>query len=170
MGSRGHGCPELAWVLQSGSATAVLPGVDARCSPDSGAQLDVDQFPLVVLSIVRDLTDRDVKWMMSRFDALLAAGRRYGLVIQHTMSIAQGISPVQRRMLAQWEGERADDIRRVNVCSALVLRSAMHRGILTAYRWVAKPSAPQLCFASYDEAERWVCEMLAAEGSLSRSA
>lgn len=115
------------------------------------------------------MRDDDVGWMIDTFEGLLADNQRYGLIIMTSGGLEAALTPVQRQRMASWEEGVAHLSKRWNVCTAIVLRSRVQRGFFTAYRWLTPPATPQMVFATLEDAERWVGDMLRSEGLLAEA-
>lgn len=131
-------------------------------SPSGAVDIDLESFPIVVMTVYRTVHDRDVPWMCAQFERLFAHGERYGFVTNHAPKTS-GLSIAQARELAKFQNAHLDDVAKYNVCNAVVLQSRMARGAFGAYQWFAKSSSPQLAFSSLSEGIRWVKEMLELE-------
>jgi hypothetical protein len=80
-------------------------------------------------------------------------------------SLVTGIpSASQRKHLADWQIATVDHIRRYNVCTALVIRSAAVRGGITAINWLFRPPTEQIIVGSFEEGFARAIEKLTADG------
>ena len=73
-------------------------------------------------------------------------------------------SASQRRIFSEHEDRTKEHDARFNAGSALLSRSAITSGIITAVFWLSKPSYPTKVFSEIREAERWARAQLKARG------
>jgi hypothetical protein len=104
--------------------------------------IDSSRFPLVVQRFSRDVTDEDVEAMIQKFELMFHGGRRYALLV-YCDADANVMSARQRRRVSDWYRECADQVRRINVGTAVVIESALVRGAMTAFNWLVEPVAQQ---------------------------
>ena len=104
--------------------------------------LDASRMPLVVQRFRQGFDDAEVEQMFRQFEYLCLSGRRYALLV-YTDPGPKVISARQRKMVADWAKQHAEQIRRVNVASAIVIESTLVRGALTALTWLLEPQTPQ---------------------------
>ena len=105
------------------------------------------------------MSDGELQQLLDRFwEVAKNTGDRYALVLD--LSIAPPMPPRQRQLLTDQmraaEGELAIDC----VGTALVFRSPLMRGLLTAIFWLFKPPYPTRAFASADPARAWLQALL----------
>ncbi|MCA9685015.1 MAG: hypothetical protein KC457_22725 [Myxococcales bacterium] len=97
---------------------------------------------------------------------LLAEGRRYVAVVDCSMGTR--ISPLQRKMYAEWLQENDEALRATLEGAAFIMPSALVRGALTAIFWVARLHAPHTVHRQLDDGLRWALR-LAREKDLALS-
>ena len=131
-------------------------------SPSGAVEVDLESFPIVVMTVYRAVEDVDLPWMIKQFEGLFARQQRYAFVTHHAPRTS-GLSIGQARELAKFQNAHTDVLAKYNVCNAVVLQSRRARGAFGAYQWLAKSSSPQLSFSSLADAIRWVKEMLELE-------
>jgi hypothetical protein len=104
--------------------------------------VDASRMPLVVQRFRQGFDDADVEHMFRQFEFLFLSGRRYALLV-YTDPGPKVMTARQRKMVADWGKAHIEQIRRVNVASAVVIESALVRGALTALTWLFEPPTPQ---------------------------
>lgn len=92
------------------------------------------------------------RWLLEEVDA------PFGFIVD--MQRPLSINSVQRRMMAAAEARYAHVDLRFNAGQALVVPTAISRGIVTAISWVSPPVYPIQTFADMDSAKIWVQEEL----------
>jgi hypothetical protein len=70
----------------------------------------------------------------------------------------------QRRMFSNHEDRTKEHDAKLNAGAALLSRSAITTGIITAVFWLSKPSYPTKVFSEIRDAERWARAQLKARG------
>ncbi len=88
------------------------------------------------------------RWM---FDEVTAP---YAFVIRVDHVFA--LSSKQRRIIAEYEQRYAKVERAYNAGQAMVIQSAVQRGLFTAFTWIAPPVWPYRIFADADSARAWL--------------
>lgn len=74
------------------------------------------------------------------------------LDLQHVLQVTS----VQRRLLADGEAAYEAIERRFNGGQAMVVTSALQRGVLTAFHWISRPVWPSQIVASEAAADAWL--------------
>jgi hypothetical protein len=123
---------------------------------------DESRAPLVVVTSVGDTSDAEFDIYLEQMTALLARRTRYGVLLDARRSSRP--PPKQRQKQADWMTKHASALRERNVCIAFVIDNAIVRGALTAILWLQPTPAPHKVFGDMDAAERWVLDLLRAEG------
>lgn len=129
---------------------------------------DDARFPLVVISIADDgMSVADIEEHARRLSAY-ARRAPFGMVID------LGRSPMPS---AQERAALAKEIGALDAThpgrmrgSAIVVRSALHRGLMTAILWVVRPAQPLEPVSSVEEGIRWVERRLGLDDTESRRA
>lgn len=130
--------------------------------------VDTSQWPLCRISMpASPLSPAQFEQHLDSIEALFFRGEPFGLLID-----ARGGSPPSAR-------QRQDIGRRMKrwaqrhparmVGLALVLKSAIERGVFTAVSWASSKTFPMRAFALPGEAEGWLREQLRT-GALSAAA
>lgn len=73
-------------------------------------------------------------------------------------------SATERKRLADWQAGTIDLIRRYNVFTAIIVRSAAVRGGMTALNWLFPPPTEQAIVTSFEEGFGRCIEKLTADG------
>lgn len=118
-------------------------------------KLDCSLFPLVRQVLASGGNEREaVETLIEGYRRLFRLGRRFGLLVLAVDDDAIP-DPLSRRRWCEWEKADAVWIARYNVGTALVVRSAMQRGALTAMNWFRTPACPQAVVSSEIEGAEW---------------
>ena len=125
--------------------------------------VDSSLFPLVIQRFGRDVHDDDLENMIRRFQVLFHGGRRYALLV-YCEEEANVMTARQRKRVSQWYRECADQVRRINVGTAVVIESALVRGAMTAFNWLVEPVAQQRNVATIHEGLEYCIRCLEAAG------
>jgi hypothetical protein len=125
-------------------------------------RFDVDVFPVITVVFAEDgCSDEDIEHMIRGFQGVLRRREKFSVIID-----GGGLTAIpnarQRARAAEYEREAEAVIRQFNVGSALVVDSALGRGVITALRWISKATAPEAVFATPAEAGRWCIAQLEA--------
>ena len=120
------------------------------------ATLFLQQYP-------RTGSDEELKTMLAAIERLVFSMRGpYAWIVDVGGVLAAPAS--QRRLLSEHEDRTKEHDRRFNAGSALLSRSAITTGIITAVFWLSKPSYPTKVFSDLREAERWARAQLKERG------
>lgn len=114
------------------------------------------EFVYVGATTDADMAASHERWLevLERADA---TGGRFVLLADGTAS--GGMTAAQRRISAEFTAQHASLIARVCAAQAVVIVSAIQRGVLSAIVWLAPPPAPLRAFATRDAAERYLDEV-----------
>jgi hypothetical protein len=112
--------------------------------------VDSSRFPLVVQRFRRDVSAEDVEAMIRQFELLFHGGRRYALLVYSDQN-AVVMSATLRKRVSAWYRECTEQVRRINVATAVVLESPLVRGVMTAFNWLVEPVAQQRNVATVRE-------------------
>lgn len=120
---------------------------------------------------VGGVTDDDVDTAQAQWLAAMrkadAAGKRLVLFVDGLRS--EGLSAKQRQVTADFSIKHEGLIRRVCAAQAVLLESALQRGILTAIFWLKPPPTELRVFKTRAEGEAFLDEVERKSG-LARSA
>ncbi len=125
--------------------------------------VDSSLFPLVIERFGRDVSDDDIENMIRHFQVMMHGGRRYALLV-YCEQDANVMTARQRRRVSEWYKACADQVRRINVGTAVVIESPLVRGAMTALNWLIEPVAQQRNVASIHEGIEYCIKSLAAAG------
>ena len=123
---------------------------------------DDSRLPLFVVRSDGEATDAEFDAYLAHMSRILTRAARYAVLFD-----ARGAArptPRQRQKQADWMKQHASSLRQHNVGIAFVIESAIVRGALTAILWLSPMAAPHKVVATPEQAERWLSELLAAEG------
>lgn len=127
---------------------------------DEQPRLDADfaEWPMVFVQCEGVVSDEAHYAFLEQLESQAAArGGPFSLVLD--LRYSNGLSMKQRaRQMDQLERLHSEGFRCASI--ALVMRSALMRGMLTAMRWVSKAERPLEYFAEPGEAVNWTRDHL----------
>ncbi len=128
--------------------------------------IDTERFPIVRITYPAMLTEADVDEYTARLGEVLRRGK-VGTVVDIRPLKPGTVGAADRQYLAA----AVDDMTRAHpgrvVVEAIVMDSAILRGLYTAYCWIRKDASYQSrAFRDLADAEAWVREVLEAQGVL----
>ncbi len=127
-----------------------------------GFRFEEQFLPLLVVTAPSSVDASDLDALFARFEGRFALQTRYALLLDLTG--VQHIPPASlRKKIGDWETRHAAETKRWNVGAAIVVRSALVRGALTALSWLATDASPRTHVASTAEGILWCCRKLEAE-------
>ncbi len=133
-------------------------------------EIDETYWPLVVVRFPHEPVGAAAfSAYLEGLSALLERKQTYA-TFTDTRTMTDVISAKQRSELSAWIESHADDIGRYSAGTALVVRSAVIRGVLVAINWIRPPPNPQRVFATYPEGLEWALSQLRDSGALSTAA
>jgi hypothetical protein len=112
--------------------------------------VDTSRFPLVVQRFRKDVCAEDVESMIRQFELLFHGGRRYALLVYSDQN-AVVMNATLRKRVSSWYKECTEQVRRINVATAVVLESPLVRGAMTAFNWLVEPVVQQRNVATVRE-------------------
>ena len=125
--------------------------------------VDDSHFPLVITDLPEHPTADDFTSLLARHADILARQERY-VTITDLSRIRAVPGADQRRVIAEWNRTHDEAMRRYNIGSALVVRSKLVRGALTALSWLSPNPTPWVNVATRAEALQWSITMLQRNG------
>lgn len=129
----------------------------------SGFEFDDSLYPLVVVRTPARFHDDDFVGLFRRFEANFARRERYALLLD-TTPVSHVPTATQRALISDWEKAHVADTRRWNVGTALVVTSALVRGVLTALAWAVPDETPRVHVKTEAEAAEWCTRRLDEAG------
>lgn len=127
---------------------------------DYELNLDESRFPLILGTYAGVLPIEEYKQHLE--DLIEVVQRRrmaYTFIVDSNVS---GFSAEHRRISVEHMKKYETELQRWQRAVALVTRSTLQRGFLTAITWVYTPPYPFKAFASLDDASSWGIEMAGA--------
>ena len=120
------------------------------------ATLFVQQYP-------RRASDDELVDVLAAIERLVFSLRSpYGWIVD--LGGVMTASASQRRLFSEHEDRTKEHDKQWNAGAALLSRSAITTGIITAVFWLSKPSYPTKVFSDIREAEGWARAQLKARG------
>ncbi|HEX2570721.1 MAG TPA: hypothetical protein VH877_14285 [Polyangia bacterium] len=113
---------------------------------------DKSQWPFVTLLTPKG--EIDVGSFFSIIDSCLE--RQSTFVVLHDIRGMGSLSPLQRKQFSEYIKSREMSLKQYIAAHAVVVSSAIERGIVTAVLWVSPPPFPVRVFTSPTDAETWV--------------
>jgi hypothetical protein len=116
---------------------------------------DESHGPWVIVTMPREgVSDADFAEHLRKMSKYFERDTRFGVVIDARN--ATPLSPVRRRMVAEFlDGEIAQRGQRL-LGTAAVLSSPFSRGIFRVIEWSSRYTHPMMCFASMEQALDWL--------------
>jgi hypothetical protein len=115
-------------------------------------------WPLVTVELERSFSDADLLRYLHAIKEILARREPYVMVTDATLS--GGISAGSRRVLSDFITEHRAAFDGYQLGDALLLRSSIQRGMLTALTWLAPMPGHVRGFAERSEAMVWLEDRL----------
>lgn len=121
--------------------------------------MDASRWPLVVVRWPSVTTMEVVERYFVQRQKWLDARTPHAIVIDGSASL--GLDATTRKRVTELGREQADLAGRWCVGEAIVMTSAVQRGVLTAIEWIWRPPHPRRAFGDVASAMRWAEETLA---------
>ena len=131
--------------------------------PVSVAELRIDLFPLVITSIRGPVLDRDLDHIFERFEEVYAKKSSF-VVLSDLRQVSAVPEAPTRRRIAEWSKAQEDRTRAYHLGTAMIVRSAVVRGALTAVNWLTRPITPQPVYTDPRDGAEWCLATLRAQG------
>ena len=132
-------------------------------SPAQRLHFAIDAAPLVVITLHDGWSSSDLKWMFERFDELFARRERYVLLFD-TGPAHNPPNATERKLISDWTKRTESEVTRFSLGCAVVFKSALIRGSLTALNWVMPQARPLVYVPSAAEGAAWCVERLREAG------
>lgn len=133
--------------------------------PDGGLIFDELAWPLVYVRYPSNgLDDNGLEVFIARIFSYLRRRDKFACLIDcRGMTIAHTAN--QRRRITEWLAEpELQELSPHAVALAVLFRSALIRGALTAVNWVRPPPAPVKAFGTVSDSAPWIRQRLTEEG------
>lgn len=121
-----------------------------------------EHWPLVVVTFEGAASKASFDRYLKQMEGYLARGERHGYLLDGRDGAMLGAE--ERAAQGAWLKKHKEALKKQSVGSALVLRSAAARFIISAIYLVQAPVAPTESFASVDDAHRWLSGLFTKEG------
>ena len=118
--------------------------------------LDADRsrWPICVYRLLREATDADLAAYFTEAVCDLRTRQVTFAIVEYGPFAP--VSATHRQMLAEFGRRHADESRRYRYSMAIVVKSTLMRGVLTAIFWFQKPGAQHLeVFNTFEDAFAW---------------
>jgi hypothetical protein len=129
-------------------------------------RLSTDNEPVVLIELSGTLSDAELAKMASEVTELLQTQKachiRAAVVID--FSNASAIAPHQRKTIGEWRREVRELMRHVCVGMAMVVKTPLIRGVLTAIGWFSPEPVPVVYLNSLEEAIDWAIDACEKSG------
>jgi hypothetical protein len=128
---------------------------------DGVIKLDDSAWPLVVGVCPENIRDASIPPLIAFFDRVHAKKERFATVID-TRPLKTMPSAKWRRDITSWASDPTTEAAsyRFNVGTAIVISSALARGVFVALGWLRKPASPVHAHGSMSEATEWCTDLL----------
>lgn len=126
-----------------------------------GYRMDLETWPLVVVTLGSALEDDENARMFADWTAVLARRQKF-VAITDARAVRSVGSAKQRKQTADWMRSIDDQVKRYSLGHATIISNAIVRGALTALSWLHKGAAPELHAANMLDACDWCVEKLRA--------
>jgi hypothetical protein len=130
-------------------------------SPHRRLQFEVEALPLVVVTLHDGWDIDDLSFMFERFSAVWQARERYAFIMDTSLA-HNAPNASERQLIAHWTKASEEQVDRYSVGAAIIFRSALIRGSLTAIAWISHSARPIVYVANRADAGRWCAERLSA--------
>ncbi len=124
---------------------------------------DESRWPIVVHTTVGVPTEADVDAFMARADAILARGQLHAVVFDNTA--AGRVPSYMRERTVAWLSRNRPQLEQHCAATALVIKSAALRFVMTTVMLVTPHTVPQEVFGSLDPALDWCRDRIRIAGS-----
>ena len=129
-----------------------------------GLMFDEQAWPLLYIRFpAKGLNDESLEAFIERYDEYLDRREPFA-AISDSRGVLKAINANQRKRMVVWFEKTWNVAKKYNVANAVLLKSAMVRGALTAVFWMKAPPGPTKAFGSVAEAAPWLRERLEAAG------
>ena len=121
--------------------------------------VDSSRWPLVLVTYPKEVTDAFVESLAQDLVAIAKGDRSFAVLVDATS--AAPLTAKQRAKIVSATDDNHAAFAMRCVGQAIVVRSALSRGVLTAMSWLKPPPMPMRTFDSTTLAEEWLRSLLA---------
>jgi hypothetical protein len=122
-------------------------------------EVRADLFPLVLTFIRGKVGDRDLDAFFLEFEGIYARRASFAVLSDLREVTAVPEAPVRRR-IAEWSKAQEGRTLQYHLGTAMIVRSAVVRGALTAINWLTRPITPQPVYTDPREGAAWCLDAL----------
>ena len=112
-----------------------------------------DAWPIVVFAGIEPVSADDIQSFLNGSDEVLKRKEPHAIIVD--MSQMSPVNPDMRRKVAAWLAEHQEELKKYRLGSAIVVKSNVIRGIITAIYWLQPPPYPYSICSNRDEALAW---------------
>lgn len=121
--------------------------------------IDETHWPVVVVTMPRhSMSDDELRKYLDRLTHYCTRGQPFVLVVD--VRAAATLAPMQRRILADQLDLHAEEYPNIRRGVAIVLSSAVHRGIVKVFAWLTRKPLRIEPFGSIELAMAWASSLL----------
>jgi hypothetical protein len=128
-------------------------------SPNRRLQFELTMPPLVGVKLHDGWNIDDLAFMFERFTTVWEARQRYAFIMDTSLA-HNAPNASERQLIASWSKANERQVERWSVGAAIIFKSALIRGSLTAIAWISHSARPTVYVANRAEAGRWCTERL----------
>ncbi len=124
-----------------------------------GIKLDISNWPVMVLTPTDNVTDQSIQdFMITFFEVVKSKDERYALVVD--LREKTNMSYRQRKLMTTELNKNKDFAEQYNAGTALIVNSAVVRGIMMSVFWLFSPKHPTDVFKTMEGAFSWATARL----------
>jgi hypothetical protein len=133
-----------------------------------GIRLDTSNWPILVLTPMDNISDESIQDFMESFFAMVKAKKeRYALIVD--LRQRTNMSRKHRKLLTDELNKNKEFEEDYNAGTALIVNSAVIRGIMMSLFWLFSPKHPTDVFKTMERAVSWANSRLNPAIRLSRT-
>jgi hypothetical protein len=119
-----------------------------------GIQFDTSSWPIMVLTPTDNVTDQSIEdFMTTFFEVVRTKKERYALIVD--LRQKTNLSHKQRKYMTGELNRNKDFAEKYNAGTALIVNSAVVRGIMMSVFWLFSPKHPTDVFKTMEDAFVW---------------
>jgi hypothetical protein len=124
-----------------------------------GIKLDTSNWPVMVLTPTDNVTDQSIQdFMITFFEVVKSKDERYALIVD--LREKTNMSYRQRKLMTSELNKNKDFAEQYNAGTALIVNSAVIRGIMMSIFWLFSPKHPTDVFKTMEDAFSWATARL----------